>query len=69
VDEKGNELIGNNVEGRLCVKFPWPSMIRTIWGDNERFVNSYFSTAKKDNKPVYFIILIIYHQPRKIIKL
>jgi acetyl-CoA synthetase len=29
-------------------------MIRTIWGDDERFVNSYFSTAKKDNKPVYF---------------
>ena len=29
-------------------------MIRTIWGDDERYVNSYFSTAKKDGKPVYF---------------
>ena len=41
-------------KGLLCITKPWPSMIRTIWGDSERFVSSYFSTAKKDNKPVYF---------------
>ena len=27
VDEKGKEILGNNVEGNLCIKFPWPSMI------------------------------------------
>jgi acetyl-CoA synthetase len=41
-------------KGLLCITKPWPSMIRTIWGDSERFVDSYFSTAKKDGKPVYF---------------
>jgi len=44
VDEKGNEIEGNSVEGRLCVKFPWPSMARTIYGDHKRFKKTYFST-------------------------
>ena len=46
VDTDGNELIGNNVEGNLCIKFPWPSMIRTTYGDNKRFKETYFSTYK-----------------------
>lgn len=44
VDEKGNELKGNNVEGNLCIKFPWPSMIRTTYGDHERCRQAYFAT-------------------------
>jgi len=41
-------------KGFMCVTRPWPSMIRNIWGDNERFVKSYFGDVKKDGKPVYF---------------
>ncbi|MFI5221429.1 MAG: acetate--CoA ligase [Bacteroidia bacterium] len=44
VDSKGNELTGNSVEGNLCMKFPWPSMSRTVYGDHERFRKNYFST-------------------------
>jgi len=43
VDEKGNELKGNNVEGRLCLKFPWPSVIRTTYGNHERCRENYFA--------------------------
>lgn len=43
VDADGNELEGNNVEGLLCVKFPWPSMLRTTYGDHERCKMVYFS--------------------------
>jgi acetyl-CoA synthetase len=46
VDAEGNELTGNSVEGNLCIKFPWPSMIRTTWGDHERCQQTYFSTYK-----------------------
>ncbi|GAB2494191.1 acetate--CoA ligase [Algoriphagus taiwanensis] len=46
VDSEGNELTGNGVEGNLCVKFPWPSMIRTTYGDHERCRQTYFSTYK-----------------------
>lgn len=46
VDDKGNEIIGNNVEGNLCIKFPWPSIIRTTYGDHERCKQTYFSTYK-----------------------
>ncbi len=44
VDAEGNELTGNNVEGNLCIKFPWPSMLRTTYGDHERCKQTYFST-------------------------
>jgi acetyl-CoA synthetase len=43
VDEKGNEQKGNNVEGRLCIKFPWPSIIRTTFRNHERCRDNYFS--------------------------
>ena len=44
VDEKGNEISGNGVEGNLCIKFPWPSIIRTTYGDHERCRTTYFAT-------------------------
>ncbi len=44
VDENGNELEGNNVSGNLCIKAPWPGMIRTTYGDHERCRQTYFST-------------------------
>ncbi len=43
MDETGEELKGNQVEGRLCIKFPWPSMARTIWGNHQRYKDTYFS--------------------------
>jgi acetyl-CoA synthetase len=46
VDEKGEELKGNNVSGNLCIKFPWPSIIRTTYGDHERCRQAYFATYK-----------------------
>lgn len=46
LDENGKELKGNSVEGNLCIKFPWPSMIRTTYGDHERCQQTYFSTYK-----------------------
>ena len=48
MDENGNELKGNQVEGRLCIKFPWPSIARTIWGNHQRYKETYFSAF--DNK-------------------
>ncbi len=44
VDENGNEIIGNGVNGNLCIKFPWPGMIRTTYGDHERCRTNYFAT-------------------------
>jgi acetyl-CoA synthetase len=44
MDENGREVVGNNIEGRLTVKFPWPSIARTIYGDHQRFKDTYFST-------------------------
>lgn len=46
VDEKGKEIIGNGVEGNLCIKFPWPSIIRTTYGDHKRCRETYFATYK-----------------------
>lgn len=46
MDENGNELKGNQVDGRLCIKYPWPSIARTVWRDHERYKNTYFSTFK-----------------------
>lgn len=44
VDEKGEELLGNGVSGNLCIKFPWPGMLRTTYGDHERCRTNYFAT-------------------------
>ncbi|MBP9690040.1 MAG: acetate--CoA ligase [Bacteroidia bacterium] len=43
VDENGNELLGNNVSGNLCIKQPWPGIIRTTYGDHERCRTTYFT--------------------------
>nr|WP_322625311.1 acetate--CoA ligase [uncultured Flavobacterium sp.] len=44
MDERRNEIEDNQVAGSLCIKFPWPGMARTIWGDHQRFKETYFST-------------------------
>lgn len=46
VDDKGEEIAmeGNEIQGNLCIKFPWPGMLRTTWGDHERCRTNYFST-------------------------
>lgn len=44
MNESGIEIQGNNIEGRLTIKFPWPSMARTIYGDHQRFRETYFSS-------------------------
>ncbi|MEI6517926.1 MAG: AMP-binding protein, partial [bacterium] len=43
VDEEGREVPGNGVTGRLCIKYPWPGIMRTVYGDHERFIQTYFS--------------------------
>jgi acetyl-CoA synthetase len=46
VDDRGNEITGNNVSGNLCIKFPWPAIIRTTYGDHDRCRQNYFATYK-----------------------
>jgi len=46
MDENGEEIKGNQVDGRLCIKFPWPAMARTIWGNHVRYRETYFSAFK-----------------------
>ena len=43
VDEGGMVIEGNGITGRLCIKYPWPGMMRTVYGDHQRFVQTYFS--------------------------
>lgn len=66
VDNDGKVLEGNSVEGNLCIKFPWPSIIRTTWGDHDRCKQTYFATfpgyyftgdgARRDEDGYYRII-------------
>ena len=66
LDPEGNELEGNDVEGLLCIKFPWPGILRTTYGDHERCKQVYFSSfkgyyftgdgAKRDENGMYRII-------------
>ncbi len=66
VDANGVEVKGNDVEGMLCIKYPWPAMIRTTWGDHERCRQNYFATfrnlyftgdgARRDHDGYYRII-------------
>ncbi len=66
LDAKGNEIKENEVEGYLCIKHPWPSMLRTTYGDHERCRATYFSHyngyyftgdgAKRDKNGMYRII-------------
>ncbi|MGK0377957.1 acetate--CoA ligase [Patiriisocius sp. Uisw_017] len=43
MDEHGKEIKENQTDGRLCIKFPWPSIARTIWGNHQRYKDTYFS--------------------------
>jgi acetyl-CoA synthetase len=43
VDESGKEIKGNEVSGNLCIKYPWPGILRTTYGDHERCRINYFS--------------------------
>ena len=66
VDKEGNELTDMEEEGLLCVKYPWPSMLRTTYGDHERCRITYFSHfddkyftgdgARRDANGMYRII-------------
>lgn len=44
MDEDGKEIKGNQVNGRMTIKFPWPGIARSIWGNHERYRDTYFST-------------------------
>ena len=46
LSESGDEIFEYEKVGKLCISFPWPSMARTIWGDHNRYINTYFSTFK-----------------------
>ncbi|MEZ4857501.1 MAG: acetate--CoA ligase [Flavobacteriaceae bacterium] len=46
MDENGEELKGNPANGKLCIKFPWPAMARSIWGNHQRYKDTYFSAFK-----------------------
>ncbi len=54
LDPETGENVGKGGSGYMCITRPWPSMIRGVWGDKDRFVKSYFGDVKKDGKPVYF---------------
>ena len=66
LDAEGQEITTNNQEGYLAIKHPWPSIIRTTYGDHERCKNTYFSNyegyyftgdgAKRDENGMYRII-------------
>lgn len=66
LDQDGNEIEENGIEGYLAIKFPWPSILRTTYGDHERCRNTYFSHykgyyftgdgAKRDENGMYRII-------------
>ena len=43
MNDQKNEITGNDVSGNLCIKFPWPSIARTIWGDHNRYKETYFT--------------------------
>ena len=66
LDNDGIEIKENNVEGNLCIKYPWPSILRTTYGDHKRCKETYFSTfkgyyftgdgAKRDDEGMYRIL-------------
>lgn len=43
MDELRNEIEGNQKLGNLCIDYPWPGIARTIWGDHQRYIDTYFS--------------------------
>ena len=65
LDDQGNEIAGNPAEGNLAIKHPWPSMMRTVYGDHKRFFETYFAMypgyyftgdgARRDEDGYYWI--------------
>jgi len=65
LDEQGNEISGNPAAGNLAIKYPWPSQMRTLYGDHQRFYETYFATypgyyftgdgARRDEDGYYWI--------------
>ncbi|MCG7871212.1 MAG: acetate--CoA ligase [Candidatus Thiodiazotropha lotti] len=65
LDDQGNEIDGNPAEGNLAIKQPWPSMMRTVYGDHKRFFETYFAMypgyyftgdgARRDEDGYYWI--------------
>ncbi|MBJ6611962.1 MAG: acetate--CoA ligase [Candidatus Thiothrix moscowensis] len=65
LDDKGNEIEGNPAEGNLAIKHPWPSMMRSVYGDHKRFFETYFAMypgyyftgdgARRDEDGYYWI--------------
>jgi acetyl-CoA synthetase len=65
LDDQGNEIEGNPAEGNLAIKHPWPSMMRTVYGDHKRFYETYFAMypgyyftgdgARRDEDGYYWI--------------
>ena len=65
LDDQGNEIDGNPAEGNLAIKAPWPSMMRTVYGDHKRFYETYFAMfpgyyftgdgARRDTDGYYWI--------------
>jgi acetyl-CoA synthetase len=54
VVNKQGESVAPNAGGYLVIRRPWPSMLRTVWGDPDRYVKTYFSEIFADGKPLYF---------------
>ncbi len=52
--DKNGKKVKNGESGFFAITKPWPSMIRGVWGDDEKFIKSYFSDISRDNKPLYF---------------
>ncbi|MCG7875007.1 MAG: acetate--CoA ligase [Candidatus Thiodiazotropha taylori] len=65
LDDQGVEIDGNPAEGNLAIKYPWPSMMRTVYGDHKRFFETYFAMypgyyftgdgARRDEDGYYWI--------------
>ncbi|MDB5988034.1 MAG: acs [Nevskia sp.] len=61
VDEAGNLIQGNDAGGYLVITRPWPSMLRTVYGDNERYLSTYWSqfgdplTARAEKRPLLYV--------------
>jgi acetyl-CoA synthetase len=65
LDDQGKEITGNPAAGNLCIKAPWPSMMRTVYGDHDRFIETYFKLypgyyfsgdgARRDEEGYYWI--------------
>ncbi|MBT2971969.1 MAG: acetate--CoA ligase [Candidatus Thiodiazotropha sp. (ex Ctena orbiculata)] len=65
LDDQGNEIDGNPADGNLAIKRPWPSMMRTVYGDHKRFFETYFAMypgyyftgdgARRDEDGYYWI--------------